>query len=928
MRRREAARISPGDSAEVRLDPGIIAFLESPFGAAYHAPYTIPASLPATAALAILAPSLSPEASWGGRELEVHWTAAPGLDEAVIATARLEELSDRLARFAIEGRTSAGRPLFHGNLQMAAVRQGIPAGYSPEEYRATREWLSGSSADSTLTCRAPRSIPLGATATIEVEAANPSSDSASLTISAEEPYGAGLTFDSPRSVPLSLASGERGRAVFRVRADRPHTVNLGQPWELVFSSSGENLRVAIEVPDPHPGRTFYLLTEDCETFDGGPLTGNYRGSEALGNHNNFMDPEDYRVQMILKPARLNAIAERYGARWTHFYAATQRFGAQWAARQSHTGEWDRLIADMDDSVRVGSQLHEYAPHIHFDYEPDSSLPPQPRLVYDPSTDGILPNDYYHPETNPTHCYHDWDGSARGISYIKTLGDWTALDTKTGSLRKTIRHLARLQANRRAPLIARTGSYDFGKAPEDQAISTQAFESNGLRGNSDAYRPGAAPTPGGEVFWCSAADRQQPVATLRDARLAQFAITMDSGFSSAEDMNRWFAGEREASRGPGVHGILFTCHAMFFAGHPDPFRSLAGGAFDQLDRHLAWVREHHPDVEFATATEALLEYLDYYTPLLEASTVPRLSGGDPAQGQYEFPVRLLGRGIRVDGEHPAAIAIAAPACFSPEDLLSLEVTQEGRPLARSCDFDPRLQPAVTATLTSRADLRLSVALRPEAIAAAQEWFADAAFYDPPEFPAPDLLRLRTLADLVRLLMHPVAGNTEPLGRRIHPLGGLAIAAALHTGATNPTYLKLRWLKPIDLQSEFFAETRNGTVRLRDDSGGLVAVAQVTFAPATAPPPAPETPPPEPQPDPHAAIAAWQRDFDSALAAYRNQRAWQIMLAIRKIYAVLLRGTWRQRAALLAWFPRALSGRPSGLDEYDLDFPRPSSYLQKK
>ena len=162
---------------------------------------------------------------------------------------------------------------------------------------------------------------------------------------------------------------------------------------------------------------------------------------------------------------------------------------------------------MDDAVRAGSHRHEYCPHIHFDYEPDSALPPQPRLLYDAATDGILPNDYYHPETNPTHRYHDWDGAARdGIQYVKTLGDWTDGDSKAGSLRKSLLHLARLQANRQAPAVGRTGSFDFGKRPEDQAISTAAYLANGLRGNSDAYRPGTAPVPGGQLFWCSEHDR--------------------------------------------------------------------------------------------------------------------------------------------------------------------------------------------------------------------------------------------------------------------------------------------------------------------------------------------------------------------------------------------------------------------------------------
>ncbi|HYW45902.1 MAG TPA: hypothetical protein VE959_23765, partial [Bryobacteraceae bacterium] len=340
------------------------------------------------------------------------------------------------------------------------------------------------------------------------------------------------------------------------------------------------------------------------------------------------------------------------------------------------------------------------------------------------------------------------------------------------------------------------------------------------------------------------------------------------------------------------------------------------------------------------------YLDYYTPRLEASTIPQLCGGDPARGRYEFPVRLLGRGIRVDEEHPATVRIAAPACFSPADLRELRVTQDGetagRELARSVDFDPRHQPAVTVQLTSRASLRLEVVLRPEAVDAAQSWFgSDPAFYDPPEPPAPDLLRLRPpavegerirfSADLVRLLMHPVAGHAEPLGRRIHPLGGFSIAAALHAaGAADavPARLKLRWLKPVDLQSDFLAETHDGTVRLRDDSGDLVAVAQVSLVAQAFLDPSPGLPVSSSFPDPQAAaLDAWQRDFAAALATYRSQRAWQIMLAVRKIYAVLLRGTWRQRAALLTWLPRALRGLPSGLDEYDLEFPQPASYLKR-
>jgi len=796
VRRGLPDRVTPGDTAQSRLEPGVLTLLDGPLGAGYHAQYNIPVLLASTSAVAILAPAAH-GVEWAGRELEVEWFGVPGDRDAVLAEARLAEFSDHQARFTTQGRTDTGALLYRGSLVMVAVHEGHAVGYIATSAKPA--------------AAAPRSIPLGQSAVIELEVSSPN-------VAVHPPYGAGLSMEGPIRI-------ESARARFTIRADRPHEVNLGKPWELRITVGEDSVVIPILVPDPSPGRTFYLLTEDCETFDGGPLTGNYAGNEDLGNHNNFMDPEDYRVQMILKPARMNAIAERHGARWTHFYAATQRFGAEWAATQSKTGEWQQVVAEMDASVRAGSRLHEYAPHIHFDYEPDSALAPQPRLIYDAATDGILPNDYYHPETNPTHRYHDWDGAARGHTYIKPLGDLTVLDSKTGSMRKYLRHLARLQTNRRAPLVARTGSYDFGATPEDEAISTEAYAANGLLGNSDVYRVGKPNAPGGQLFWSLTNDRHAAITNVRQARLAQFAINMDTDFQSAQSMNEWFAREWDATRGPGVHAILFTTHAMFIAGAPDRFRSLEGGTFAEIDKHLAWVRANYPEVEFATATEALLEYLDYYTPELKAVAEPRLCGGDPATGRYQFPVRLLGQGIRVDPAHPASVHIAAPAAFDPEELLELRVLQDGAIVGARTEFDARSLPAVTVTLCNRSPLRIELVIRPEAVESVQSWFGKPEFYDPPDPRRPDLLCIRETIDVLRFLMHPVAGHDEPLGRRLHPMGGFALSMALSACGGTPRRAKLRWHRPIDLASRYYTDRSNGIIRIRDDAGTLVASAEV-------------------------------------------------------------------------------------------------------
>ena len=51
------------------------------------------------------------------------------------------------------------------------------------------------------------------------------------------------------------------------------------------------------------------------------------------------------------------------------------------------------------------------------------------------------------------------------------------------------------------------------------------------------------------------------------------------------------------------------------------------------------------------------------------------------------------------------------------------------------------------------------------------------------------------------------------------------------------------------------------------------------------------------------------------------------AVRKVYDVLARGTWKQRVSLLWWIPGFLLGRSSGLEEYELKFPDPAEYVDR-
>jgi acyl dehydratase len=692
---------------------------------------------------------------------------------------------------------------------------------------------------------AARPLPLakGQSVDLPIEISNPADVSIDAEVEIETPYGFGLAVDWKKSEKVRLSPGQSAGVSVRVTALRPDEVNLGRPWPLVCRlRAGAAVlgsdAIALAVADPDPGSIFYVLTEDCETFDGGETTGAYGPAGVLGNRNGFMDPEEYRVQMIAKPDALNAIAEKHGARWTHFWTAPQRFAAVWAAGRSKTGTWDAVVRELDESVRRGSSAHEYAPHIHFDYEPESGLPPQPRLVYDAKTDGILPAEYYDPATNPDHRYHGWDGARKGIAYVRREGDLSDVDSKKGSLRKSVRYLADLSFGGRLSRCTRTGAADFGAAPPDLSASARAAAANGLLANSDAGVYAAkSPLPRGrQVYFCRADDLDAEIEDLRDASLVELRapdFQLEQG--SLEDVNAWFDRRCLESRGPGVRAIVAMTHAMFVKGAPDPFRDTAGGDFDKLDQHLEYVARAHPDVRFATASEAALEFLDYYTPVPRAVALEaRARSADGTL--WIHPVRILGKGIPL----PARLTVQAPPHLDAEEIRSLAVLDGGEPMP---DASWKSSPAELASAEFTAVRREGYALRVETSRPIDHRLCGAAV-SAGDAPAPlfeeagdgsdarpDLLRLeppellrgeirgidavkpgdrwewRYPGDLFHLLVHPVAGNAHPLGRRLHPYGryseGIAIDAARRVlgPGIRPAGFELQWVRPVRGGADF-------------------------------------------------------------------------------------------------------------------------------
>lgn len=68
-----------------------------------------------------------------------------------------------------------------------------------------------------------------------------------------------------------------------------------------------------------------------------------------------------------------------------------------------------------------------------------------------------------------------------------------------------------------------------------------------------------------------------------------------------------------------------------------------------------------------------------------------------------------------------------------------------------------------------------------------------------------------------------------------------------------------------------------------------------------------------------IHTYTQDLSRRLKEYRTQRAWSIMLAIRKGYVMAFRSGFRGKLRFILWLPGALLGRPGELQSHELEFP---------
>ena len=497
-----------------------------------------------------------------------------------------------------------------------------------------------------------QSAMVGDIAIVEADIQNlTNSQIPSLSVSLLEPYGYGLVAAGPiQQTVENLNHGEIRRLRWQVRAQRADAVNLNRPWKIRFAVDNQVLPVTLSLPvkDTRPGRIFYVMTEDLEPIDSAGY------SVKWGNADSWLEPQELQVQMINKAERLNNIAERYGAKWTHYIAWPVIKAAEWAASQYNNKEWQQTAELVKSSVsKQASSGHEYALHLHMDYDP------------------ILPGNvlYYYSESNgiwANHLRHGWAHS------IGEEGDYNNYASRTGTLYAYKKTLDALTADSQQGqiLTARAGSFDFGSGSQSEKMSISAYRKVGLWGSSDADGNEGKITSAPfnqEIYFTSSDDINHSTKEIHDIGLVEFrptpqqALSFDSQNAGAMNsiVDKGVADYREGnSIKPGIHSIIGFTHAMFIMGDGD-WKSVEGGQFKEIDAHLAYVRKNYADKEiihFATASELVKAYLAYYSP--EPVVV---YGARNYHGSLysEFAIAILGDDIPIDSLHQHTVKLTYP-----------------------------------------------------------------------------------------------------------------------------------------------------------------------------------------------------------------------------------------------------------------------------
>lgn len=229
--------------------------------------------------------------------------------------------------------------------------------------------------------------------------------------------------------------------------------------------------------------------------------------------------------------------------------------------------------------------------------------------------------------------------------------------------------------------------------------------------------------------------------------------------------------------------------------------------DRLERHFRYVWLHYPYVEYVTLTEALEESLHHLAqgPRVRATRPVEISREPPV---WRFPIRILGMPAQAPLDGSSTVTVQLPSYLPKEAIRRVTLLEKGMPVS---EMTQEVGP-ITFPVRSPWGYELEVEMAPtwcpeafqdllkkfpripedylswkndpgrdyETLLALRRPYRLMEAVKDPDHPSPgDVWVWRFPIDLLRLLVHPLGGGREPLGRDFHPYGMIPEGAVLYT-----------------------------------------------------------------------------------------------------------------------------------------------------
>jgi tetratricopeptide (TPR) repeat protein len=484
-----------------------------------------------------------------------------------------------------------------------------------------------------------------------------------------DPYGWGI---KSKMTKLEAIEKNKYKAYFNITGLRDSKVNLDKPWKLNFiiydveTGQFNNKTLGVHVQDNSKGKIFYLISEDLECSEG-------PHKDDATPHRSDLSTDEIEIDLYKKGMLADSIANIYNIKWSHLVdLGSAWLRIKWLKDVSANAEWAQTFSRIKNlyssSIIAGNDIQL---HIHTYNIPGS---PNFSQIYDKTTNQLVFNVHKHNITTPYIDGHF--GSWANI--LNRLGSFRDKQSRIGSIFHGISvledYLVNFQPDYRT-IVFRAGEWEFGESKDEMMKSIIALRKNKILAGSDAYMGNFGKRDfrfnkrvDENVYFSRLDNIRKSAKSLLDVGILQIVPVpelhhyshsrpIDDSFSVRRAYDLCFDDSGYIKKG--VHLLLEMYHInrINYADENWDSMDMEYGDWKKIRTHFKEISEHLKKAQFVTFSEAVLEYMDYYSPDVLALRINEQLLSDNI---YTYDIRFLGREIKIDKDNAHFASVKPPA----------------------------------------------------------------------------------------------------------------------------------------------------------------------------------------------------------------------------------------------------------------------------